>query len=374
MKFLLSSSLLLRALSRIARAIPTNPIVPILENFLFRIEGAELTVTAGDLYTTMQTTVLVESTDSGQICIPAKLLLDTLRSLPEQPLTFAVNLDKFGIQITAQSGKFKLSGENAVDYPKTPTLPDTAGRLTLGADALLDALNNTLFATHTDELRPAMTGVYMNLNGERAEFVATDGHRLIRYRRTDITSTANTGFIVPRKALSLLKNALKPGEEVSIRYSLANALFSFGSMQLTCRLIDERFPNYENAIPTQNPYLLTVERADLVGALKRMAIYTNRTTYQIRLTLTRDKLVISTEDLDYSNEADETLLCDYEGADLEIGFNAKLLTECLGNVQAKTVSIELSAPNRAAITRPVDSPVHEDLLVLNMPVMLNTYA
>ncbi|MBC3785361.1 DNA polymerase III subunit beta [Spirosoma utsteinense] len=378
MKFIVSSSVLLKNLQNINGVVATNPIVPILENFLFRIEDGTLTVTASDLQTTMTTQIPVEASENGAIAIPAKLLLDTLRSLPEQPVTINIDTETFGTEILTDNGRYKLSGENPIDFPKLPTVSKTMS-VDMTSDVLLGAINNTVFATSTDDLRPAMTGVYLQLSDDNATFVATDGHRLIRYRRTDLgtgstSGAATTSLIIPRKALQLLKASLPENVPVVAEFSQANASFTFGPTQLICRLIDERFPDYENAIPTNNPNVMTIGRTDLLNSLKRIMIYANRTTHQIRLSLKTNSLTISAEDLDYSNEANEKLLCDYDGEAMEIGFNAKLMAEVLSNLSAKMITLEMSAPNRAGLLIPADKEENEDILMLVMPVMLNTYA
>jgi DNA polymerase-3 subunit beta len=375
MKFIVSSSVLLKQLSAINGVVSTNPIVPILENFLFQLDSNQLTVTASDLQTVMITELQVESADKGAIAIPAKLLLDTLRGLPEQPIALKVDGETFGIEIVSDNGRYKLSGENPIDFPKIPSV-NRAFSVELSSNALSHAIANTIFATSTDELRPAMTGVFLQLGADHATFVATDGHRLIRYRRFDVKSAVDTTMIIPRKALNLLKACL-PSESVPVKaeFSQANAFFSFSNIKMVCRLIDERFPDYENAIPTNNPNVLTISRGEILNSLRRISIYSNRTTHQIRLKLTPpNELVISAEDLDYSNEANERLLCEYNGDEMEIGFNAKFLIEMLNNVNSNTLSFELSAPNRAGLVVPLDKESDEDILMLVMPVMLNTYA
>lgn len=375
MKFIVSSSVLLKQLAAINGVVSTNPIVPILENFLFQLDNNQLTVTASDLQTVMITELQVESSDKGAIAIPAKLLLDTLRGLPEQPIALKVDSDTFGIEIVSENGRYKLSGENPIDFPKIPSV-NRAFSVELSSNALSHAIANTIFATSTDELRPAMTGVFLQLGANHATFVATDGHRLIRYRRFDVKSVVDTTMIIPRKALNLLKACL-PSDSVPVKaeFSQANAFFSFANIKMVCRLIDERFPDYENAIPTNNPNVLTISRGEILNSLRRISIYSNRTTHQIRLKLTPpNELVISAEDLDYSNEANERLLCEYNGDEMEIGFNAKFLIEMLNNVSSNTLSFELSAPNRAGLVVPLEKEDDEDILMLVMPVMLNTYA
>lgn len=374
MKFVVSSSVLLKQLSAVNGVVSTNPIVPILENFLFNLDGNVLTVTASDLQTVMITEIEVEAGDKGAIAVPAKLLLDTLRGLPEQPITFNVDEETFGTEIVSDNGRYKLSGENPIDFPKTPSV-NHGQSVEFSSSALGMAIANTLFATSTDDIRPAMTGVFVQMGAENATFVATDGHRLVRYRRTDIQSSSDTSMIIQRKALNLLKTCL-PSDDTVVRaeFTSSNAFFSFGNIKMICRLIDERFPDYENAIPTNNPNTLTIGRAEMLNSLKRISIYSNRSTHQIRLKMALNDLVISAEDLDYSNEANEKLICEYNGEPLEIGFNAKFLIEILSNLSCKTITFELSAPNRAGLIIPVEQEDNEDILMLVMPVMLNTYA
>ncbi|WP_420153721.1 DNA polymerase III subunit beta [Siphonobacter sp.] len=374
MKFIVSSSALLKQLAAINGVVASNPIVPILENFLFQLEGSLLTVTASDLQTVMITEIEVESSDKGSIAVPAKLLLDTLRGLPEQPITFKIDAETFGTEIVSENGRYKLSGENPIDFPKVPAVNKTLS-IEVAAEVLGKAISNTSFAASTDDLRPNMTGMYLQLGESNATFVATDGHRLVRYRRQDLRSDNTSTMIIPRKALNLLKSSL-PSDDTTVKadFSQSNAFFTFGNIKMICRLIDERFPDYENAIPVNNPNILTINRLELLSSLRRISIYANKTTHQIRLRISQDELVISAEDLDYSNEASERLVCDYSGDDLEIGFNAKFLIEMLNNLSSNQLQLRLSAPNRAGILVPNDQDENEDILMLVMPVMLNTYA
>ncbi|MFB0946048.1 MAG: DNA polymerase-3 subunit beta [Spirosomataceae bacterium] len=374
MKFIVSSSSLLKSLSTVNGVIASNPIVPILENFLFELSGSVLTITASDMHTVMQTSVMIESGIDGSITVPAKMILDTLRSLPEQPVTLKVDTDTFGLELVTANGHFKLSGENPLDFPRIPEVTRNFG-ITLPSDILGLAISNTLFATSTDDLRPAMTGVYMQVSGEHTTFVATDGHRLIRYRREDITTENTTTLILPRKALNLLKSSLPSGSvDVKAEFSNSNAFFSFDNIKMVSRLIDERYPDYENVIPKENPNKMLIERNSFLSTLKRIAIYSNKTTHQIRLKISADELEISAEDLDYSNEAKEKITCEYMGDPMEIGFNAKFLIEMLSNLDASMISMNMSLPNRAGLIVPVEKDENEDILMLVMPVMLNTYA
>ena len=373
MKFIVSSSALLKQLSSINGVITTNPVVPILENFLFEINEGVLVVTASDLQTSMITELEVESKESGSIAVPARILLETLKNLPEQPVTFTIDEETYSVEISSDNGRYKLAGENATDFPKVPTVSDDFS-VDMSTDVLSSAINNTIFATSNDELRPAMTGVYMNLTDTNTTFVSTDGHRLIRYRRVDVASDNGNAIIIPRKALNLLKSTL-PSENinVAVEFNVSNAFFRFGNIKMICRLIDERFPDYENVIPTDNNNTMTIDRSEFLSSLKRIAIYANKTTHQVRLKITGSELQISAEDLDFANEANERLSCEHDGNDIEIGFNAKFLIEMLNNVDSEKVELRLSEPNKAGLLLPTEKDDNEDILMLVMPVMLNNY-
>ncbi len=371
MKFIVSSSYLLKQLSAINGVITTNPVVPILENFLFEISDGNLTVTASDLQTSMITELQVEAKEDGSIAIPAKILLETLRNLPEQPVTFSIDSNTYSIEINSDNGRYKLAGENATDFPKIPTVSDGYS-VNMSSDVLAKAINNTIFATSNDELRPAMTGVYVKLDETNTTFVATDSHRLIRYRRVDVAADMGHSMIIPRKALTLLKATL-PSEltNVNVEFNTSNAFFNFNQVKMICRLIDERFPDYENVIPLDNNNTLVVKKDELLSSLKRIAIYANKTTHQVRLKITGSELMVSAEDLDFSNEANERLSCEHDGEDLEIGFNARFLVEMLSNIDSDEITLNLSAPNRAGIITPNEKEEEEDILMLVMPVMLS---
>lgn len=370
MRFSVSSTELLKHLQIAGGAIGSNPVLPILEDFLFTIADNQLTIAASDLETSITTRMEVMSDADGTIAIPAKILLETLKALPQQPITFSVDENTFGIEITSAYGKYRLAGENGQDYPALPQPEDVDG-LSIASNALLHGINRTIFATSNDELRMAMMGVYFQVDFNKLTLVATDAHKLVRYAFTNLSSKVSTSFIIPKKALNLLKNVLPAGEEIQLSFNKTNAFFAFGNTQLVCRLIDSRYPDYNAVIPVDNPNLLTIARTDLQSSLRRIAIYANKTTNQVVFTLTTGSLTVSAQDLDFSNEATEKLPCTYEGADLMIGFNAKFLAEMLGVLESEEVRMELSTSTRAGILLPMEETEGEDILMLVMPVMLS---
>ena len=370
MNFIVNSAALLKSLQSISGVLNTSNNLPILDNFLFEITDSRLTVSATDIETTIHTSLEVESKEDGKIAIDAKKLLEILKTFSDHPLTFMVNTENFAVEISSDYGKYKLVGANAEEFPKNPVLSD-ASSIKMSGDVVANAINKTLFATGNDDLRPVMSGVYCEFSDADLTFVATDAHKLIRYKRTDSAATGASSFILPKKPLNIIKSNLKGDEEVQIEYNESNAVFKYGETELVCRLIDGKYPNYEAVIPTENPNKLTIDRLSLLSSIKRVSIFANKSTNQVKLKMAGSELTISAEDLDFSNEANERLTCVYEGEDMEIGFNSRFIAEMLSNLETDNVVIEMSEPNRAGIILPSEAAESEDILMLVMPVMLN---
>ena len=371
MKFIVSSSALLKQLQQISGVINANTVLPILEDFLFDVQKNQLSVVATDLETVMKIQLEVEAKDTGRVCIPAKILMDSLKNIPEQPLTF--NIDKnYAVEITSDNGKYKVMGENPDNFPKDPVADDT-NSFTVNSSALVTAINKTLFAVSNDDLRPAMTGVFFEMDKKGLQFVATDAHRLVRYKRTDVNCPKTDSLIVPKKPLTLLKAAMPVNDdELTISYNSNHLFVTHGTTQLSCRLIDARFPDYKVVIPTDNPYKLTVNRTDFQGALRRVGIFSNKSTNQVVLSISGSQLQLTAQDIDFSFEGNERMKCQYNGEDLQIAFNAKFLIEMLNATDTDDVTVELSTSTKAGIIRPGDQDENEELLMLVMPLMLNT--
>ncbi len=372
MKFSVSSSELLKQLQVASGAIGSNPVLPILEDFLFSIENKKLTITATDLETSISTTIEVLADNDFTIAVPAKILLETLKALPQQPVTFTVDEENYGIEITSSYGKYRLAGEKGEDFP-TPPEADTTDTVKISSKYLLEAINKTVFATSNDELRPAMTGVYFQIDFNKLICVATDAHKLVKIGTHQLAGEVATSFIIPKKALNLLKNALPADDNVAIAFNKSNAFFNFGDFNLICRLIDARYPDYNAVIPVDNPNAMTVNRADFQNSLKRIAIYANKTTNQVVLDVSDKSLTISAQDLDFSNEATEQMTCSFEGTPLRIAFNAKFLVEMLTALDSEEVRMEFSTPSKAGILTPIEEDNNDrEILMLVMPVMLNS--
>lgn len=371
MKFIVSSSKLLKKLQLLGGVINNSNTLPILDNFLFELNESQLVISASDLETTMSSSIEVESDNSGNIALPARLLLDTLKTFPEQPLTF-ISGDNNTVEISSNHGKYALAYADGDEFPKAVEL-DNPSNTKITGHVLATAISKTIFAAGNDDLRPVMSGVFFQFSSESLTFVATDAHKLVKYTREDISANESAEFIMPKKPLNILKGILAASEEeVTVEYNNSNAKFSFENTQLICRLIDGKYPNYEAVIPKENPNTLSISRSELLNSVKRVSIFSNKTTHQIRLKIAGAELNISAEDLDYSNKADERLNCDYNGDDIQIGFNSRFLSEMLTNLNSEDVQLEMSLPNRAGILTPVDGLDEGELItMLVMPVMLS---
>ncbi len=371
MKFIVSSSYLLKQLQVLGSVINATNTLHILDNFLFELNHNQLKVSASDLETTMSAVLEIESTSEGAIAVPARLLLETLKTFPEQPLTFTVK-ENATIEISSDLGKYVLGYFPGDEFPKAEQLEDPS-KTEISAEILQTAISKTIFAAGNDDLRPVMSGVYFQFAPTGVIFVATDAHKLVKYSRTDVTSTSESNFIMPKKPLNILKNILATSDAVvTIEYNASNAMFSFEGYNLICRLIDGKYPNYEAVIPKENPNKLLMSRTQFLSSVRRVSIYANKTTHQIRLKIAGTELNISAEDIDYSNKADERLTCDYQGDDMQIGFNSRFLIEMLTNLHSDEIQLEMSLPNRAGILTPVDGlDEGETVTMLVMPVMLN---
>lgn len=371
MKFIANTTLLVEHLQKVSGTLVSKPTLPIIENFLFTINKKELKITSTDLETSMTTHMTVESDGSISVAVPSRLTMETLKSLPNQPVTFTIDEKSYQVQIQSEFGNYKLAGQPGKDFPK---IPDTESEtsFSIASETLQNCIAKTIFATGNDELRLNLTGVYVELEPASITFVATDANRLVKVQRSDVKPGVKHSFILPKKALNLLKSSLTGASiPVQIDYNRSNAFFAFGDTKLVCRFIDEKYPDYNAVIPQDNPNVLVINREDIYNSVKRISIFSNKSTHQIRLKISGSEISISAEDFDLSNEATERIACDYSGEDIEIGFNSKLLLELLGSLDIDVIRFEMSTPNRAGILLPNEKLKEETMLMLIMPMMLN---
>lgn len=374
MKFIVASGELQKALNTVSGVISSSQSRPILENYLFEVDGNNLKITASDGETTLVTTLEVKSDETGKFAVPAKIFQDFVKTYGEQPLTLSVKDSEDGngslLEILDEKDNFAVALDNAEDYPELPEF-DAAQSVKISAGVLSEALTNTLFATSNDSLRPVMTGVLFQFKEDETNFVSTDSHRLVVYKRTDLINADPIEFIMPKKPLAIFKNILaNSNDEVIIEFNENMAKFSFGNNIWICRLIDGKYPNYSAVIPKENPNVLTINRNLLLSSIRRASIMSNKSTNQVRFKLSGNILHLHAEDTEYANKADMQIPCDYNGEDINIGFSSKFLTEMLSVLSSDDITMKMSQPNRPGIIEPVDGlEAEENILMLSMPVI-----
>ena len=375
MKFVVSSTELMSHLQAISRVINPKNTLPILDNFLFDLQDKELTITASDLDSTLITTLFIDNSDGGgQIAIEAKRLTDILKEFPEQPLTFDINMENLAVDILSENGKFSVVGQEGDDFPKVAELKEESSHtVAISAEILLTGINKTIFATADDELRPVMNGIFFQTTPDHTSFVASDSHKLVRYRRHDIKSDDEASFILPKKPASLLKSILpKESENVKIQFDDKNAFFELTNYKLVCRLIEGQYPAYETVIPNDSPNKMIVDRLDLHNSLKRVSVFSNQASNLIKLKIEGNQLIVSAQDIDFSISAYERINCEYQADDMELGFKSSFLIQIVDNLPSSDIVLEMADPGRATLLLPVDKDdENEDILMLLMPMMIN---
>ena len=372
MKFQVSSTKLLQQMQALSRVIAPKNSLQILESVLFDLNGNQLTLTASDGETTIRTVTEVNGEGTGKVVFAAKMLLDTLKEFPEQPLTFDINDQNFGLNIQSSNGNYSFVGGNGNEYPEMMLQAEDAQQFSIATDTLLGALNKTVFCTADDELRPVMNGVFFDLTPEKITLVATDAHRLVRYINVTAHTEQPASFILPKKPANLLRSVLAKEEgDVTVTFTDKNVRFEFGQTVIVCRQIEGRFPNYNAVIPQNNQNKITVDRQTILNAAKRVSVFANPGTGLIKLSLSENSSNISAQDIDVSTSAEETIECSYEGAPMNIGFKAPFLVEILAAVQSNDVVIELADPSKAGLILPFENEENEDIVMLLMPMLLN---
>ena len=373
MKFVVSSAALYSHLQAIGRVINSKSTLPILDCFLFNLEANQLSITASDNETTLDTRLeVVESDGNYQFAIPSKTLLDAIKELPEQPITFDINPTTNEVAIQYMNGKYALMGQSADEYPMAALMGENAVSFSIEADTLLTGINRTIFATADDELRPVMNGIYFDIFTDYVTLVASDGHKLVRYKLMNVKGEEKAAFILPKKPAALLKNLLaKEAGEIKVSFDDRNATFEMPSHRMVCRLIEGRYPNYNSVIPQNNPFRITIDRVAMLSALRRVSVFSSQSSSLIKLRMAAGELLISAQDIDFSTSAEEKLACSYEGNPMSIGFKATFLMDILSNINGQDVNIEVSDPSRAGVLTPSEQSEAEELLMLLMPMMLN---
>lgn len=374
MKFVVSSKALYSQLQAIGRVVSPKNSLAILDCFLFVLEDSTLKVTASDSETTLTACIeLVESSENGCFAMNSKKILEALKDISEQPLTFEINASTMEMRISYQNGHYNLIAQHGEDYPQPVALrTDSVVSLNVKSNVLLNSITRTLFAASDDTLRPVMNGIYFDINTEDLTIVATDGHKLVRCRNLATKSEQKASFVLPKKPAQMLKSLIgKDESEIEISFDGRNATFKSEQFKMVCRLIEGRFPNYNSVIPTDNPFVVTINRHSLISALKRVLVFSAEEIWLVKLTLNQNELIVSGKDLDFSTAAEEHLSCNYSGQNMSIGFKGTFLIDILNNLTGDDIMMELADAARSGVIVPAEQDADEDTLMLLMPMMLN---
>ncbi len=368
-------TLLSKEVRSLSSVITSKPLLPILDNFLFKFSSKELTIVASDQQTTVISKLIldVNSSEESSIAIPARMLKDTLSNLPKQPLTIEVDNMRYQVSLITSSGCYQIACENGSDFP-TPEIGEEESKVCIDIPILMlqNLIRKTLFATSKDDLRPELSGIYLSITNNELTWVATDGHRLVCYKNKSLSSNKSIQCIIPSRSLKLLEQLLfsHPAKDVSVSIQKKIICFSWGTIEVMISLINESYPDYEHVIPKKNPNALKLN-TDCLHVFERIGVYANKATKQLRMKLGNNKLKIIAEDQDFSNSAYEQVACHYEGMEMEIGFNAKLITEMFASLPSnQEVELTFDTPNRAVMILPNKSNEDEQLRMLIMPIKI----
>ena len=373
MRFVVTSTELYNRLQSIGRVINSKSSLPILDCFLFHLEEGVLSLTASDNETTLETSLpVVEYDGNGQFAISSKSILDAIKELPEQPIVFNIDETNMSIVIEYMNGKYNMVGQSADEYPSSAILGDDPVSFSMPADVLLDGINRTIFATADDELRPVMNGIYFDITTESITLVASDGHKLVRYRLFSVKGDEKAAFILPKKPANILKSLLgKEADDIAISFDSRNATFNTPTHRMVCRLIEGRYPNYNAVIPPSNAFKVTVNRQAILSALRRVSVCSSASSSLVKLRLQSNEVHVSAQDIDFAASAEEKIICEYNGDPMSIGFKSTFLIDIINNISGEDIDIELSDPSRAGVIVPTLHEESSDLLMLLMPMMLN---
>lgn len=375
MKFEVLSSDLMSHLNAISRVLVSKNAMPILDNFLFKVEDQKLTVTASDGDTTMITSMPIQNVDgTGSFVVPAKTIMEPLKEMSQQPLGIEIDNGNYEVIVSYANGKYHFIGGNAAEYPVLKELEAGAHTFDINAQALLNGIQSTIFATAEDDLRPVMNGIYFDLHADHITFVASDSKKLVRLVNSATAPGYEAAFILPKKPANLLKNVISKDMMLcSVSFDSKSARFQLGDYELSCRQIDGRYPRYEVVIPKNNTNRLTIDRQSFLSSLRRIAVFSNSATNQVKFDLDQSQITISAQDVDFSTSGTETVVCSYDGKPMSIGFRANFLIEILNTISAQDIEMLLGDPARAGLVSPVQNNEGEDLLMLIMPMMLTDF-
>jgi len=370
MNFSVSRNDLYKALQKIINVIPSKSTIEILYNVLLTAEDSKLKITATDLEITQISWCNCTINESGAVALPGKLLSDILREMSDTKLDFSVD-SNLKIDIKSEFGEYKLSGQNKNDFPNIPVIEENDS-IKIKNSSLKRMIEKSIFACSTDNLRPALTGVLCQILNDQIRMVSTDGHRLVKIIYTDFTSPEfQRDVIIPTRALNFVARNLDEKGDQNITLGQNHVLFSFEDTMIYTRIISEPYPDYDRVIPVDNTKELIVDRESLISSIKRVSLFSNPLSSQVRINLSENNLTIYAQDIDFGGEAQETVNCQYSSPNIELAYNAHYLLDVMRHIDTDEVKLLLENPDGAGLVYPSKQRENEELLMLVMPVRLS---
>lgn len=376
MEFKVNSKELEKLLGKIIPAVPTRTPMPILENFLFEVKDGQLTIYATDLEISLKSSLNIVTDENVKLVVPARLLNDIVRSLKDTTIHFKLTSNK-KINLTTDTGKYSIGYLDPEEFPEIPSI-GTEGNakdineVIISGTELKEAFEKSSFAMSKEEMRPAMMGTLFEFGEEGLRFVTTDGHRLVNLCKKNIKPDFNQQYVVPERAVSVLIKVLDE-KEVKMHLTKSYISFKLNDIELISRLIAQKYPDYISVIPMENEFLMKVNAKEIHESIKRMMLFSTSSTRRVKFSIKKETVDISAEDLDIGASGEEKVPCNYNGEDLEIGFNSAYVNDILNHMSSEEeITFKLHSPTKAVIIEPVVKKENQELLMLLMPVRLNT--
>lgn len=375
MRFNVSSAELQARLQAVSKVVNSKNALSILDNFLLTVEADKLTILGSDQENVVSASMTVADSEcDGSVAVNAKRLIEVIKEIPSQGITIYVNDETKEVDVRFLNGHFNFMGVSADEYPRPASHEADAFSLDIPAEVVISGIENTLFAVSNETIRPQMTGIFWDIHQNDITFVSSDTHKLVRYINRQTTPGRDFSFIMPSKPANIIKGILNASAgDVHVTLDTKSATFVFGDFSIKCRYINGNYPNYNRVIPTENPFVVTIDRATLLNATRRVTLFSSLASNLVRFNVQPNELLLSAQDMDYNTSADERVMCEYSGNSMQIGFNGIYMKEVLSNLSGDTILIKLSDPSRSGIFVPDPQNDDEELLMLLMPMQLADY-
>ena len=372
MSFKVNTKNLLEALQKTIKVVPSRSTLPILGCSLFDFSNNKMILKATNLETAINETIEIHGeTPETPIAIPIGRLLEITNNIADKEIELKIT-EKQQLEIKTETGSFSIMGQDFSEFPSDPIMNETQS-IYLKTSNLFEIIDFTKNSTSKDELKPALQGVLFKIDSKGIVGVSTDGHRLSRIIiENEGQENQEQEIIIPTKFLTLLTTFVDKKEKAEIEISKNHMSLSYKNTTIYSRIIKDSYPDYEKVIPLDNNKTFTTNKRDLINAIKRVSIFSNRATKQITLDIGDQKTTISTEDSEQAAKGAETISSQFNNTDnLRIGFNSMFILDALNSIKSETITMFLNGPLNAAILSETSPDKKMDKLVLLMPIRLN---